>query len=130
MWSTDWTMDQLSSDCNNVTLDAQAQQHVEFDADFCAEQNPHNVEVFGLSDVSTWLRRMEQRQQRALRAGKLKLVHKIHREIDLVLAKAETHGPTGPQAAFCNGEVDEEPLELDSIWGSDWVSLAVTCGGA
>jgi len=120
MWSTDWTAEQRPFVDNNAHADSEG--CVEWGGDCCVEQRPDHiafenctecspgsalehqpdgVEVFGLSDMSTWFTSLQRRREQALRAGKTKLVRKIEREIDLELEKSRQQGPTGPQAAFC-----------------------------
>lgn len=149
MWSTDWTIEQAPAAAGNTVvaagdvvdwnaeccvqeqsdqvdaadvLDGNAQCCVEEQPDQVAFENCIGCEVFDLSDVTTWFARMQQRRVQALRAGKTKQVRKIDREINLELEKARQQGCTSSQAAFCNGEVQEEPVESDGIWGEDWAT--------
>jgi len=149
MWSTDWTLNDFPSAGNHATMNFQ--ETLDRCSDCCVQQQPdcfgvedsvqwttndHEdpesgcVQVFGMSDVSTWFTRLQQRREQAIRSGKAKLMRKIDRELDTEVEKARQQGPTGAQAAFCNGEVDEEPPEKDSVWGMDWVGLLAMPGGA
>lgn len=91
----------------------------------CSEQRPEHVEVFELSDMSTWFTRLQQRREQALRSGKTKLVRKIDREIDFQVERCRNQQPTGSAAAFCNGQTDDRQAELDDIWDEDWSDLHV-----
>lgn len=142
MWNTDWTVEQCLSASSHVLVDAG--DNTECSADYCEdgtveqrldclafenyeEQPPECVEVFALSDVSTWFTRLQQRREQALRSGKTKLVRKIDREIDL---ESEKSRQKDSQAALCNGHTEEEESsEMDGIWGEDWASLPVAAVG-
>jgi len=130
MWSTDWTIEQVPPASDRTLVDAE--NSVDWDTDCCVEQQPdqvgfenHGCEVFDMRDVATWFSRMQQRRERALRAGKTKLVGKIVREIDTELQKSREQGSAG-----CNHQVHQEPVEFDGIWGEDWASLAAADCGA
>lgn len=148
MWSTDWTMEHcLVASTHPIQS---AEDSIDLNDSCCVEQQPDIIgfekllesparnreeqyskfiEVFDLSDVSTWLARLQHRREQAVRTGRTRLVRKIDREMDMEAEKSRRRGPIGPLAAFCNGTEGEEPVELDSVWCKDWSCLA-GAGGA
>mmetsp|Transcript_58030 Transcript_58030/g.106767 ORF Transcript_58030/g.106767 Transcript_58030/m.106767 type:complete len:329 (-) Transcript_58030:119-1105(-) len=150
MWGADWTIERVLPSPRRLPCTPTKHQDLleegEWNEDCCVEQQPDFVafenyvgcrrpslcgtepqqpepvetEVYELNDVSTWFTRLQQRREQALRKGKAKLVRKIDQELE----KAREQGCKGSQASFCNREVDEEPAELDGIWGEDWAGLA------
>lgn len=148
MWNMDWTAEKCltasggsGSDGDDAGLqrgEEQSDYCVEQVPDYvdfhnctestglrCSEQRPEHVEVFELSDMSTWFTRLQQRREQALRSGKTKLVRKIDREIDFQVERCRNQQPTGSAAAFCNGQTDDRQAELDDIWDEDWSDLHV-----
>lgn len=146
MWGADWTIERVLASPQRLPTSPMKHQDLvegEGSEDCCVEQQPDFVsfedyvecrrpsscsaepqrpepvetEVYELNDVSTWFTRLHQRREQALRKGKTKLVRKIDQELE----KAREQGCKG---SHCNREVDEEPAELDSIWGKDWAGLA------
>merc|ERR1719356_1229898 len=94
----------------------------------CGAPRADYVEVFGLTDVSTWFTRLRQRREQARRAGKTKLMRKIDRDMDFEVERSRQQGPVGPQAAFCNGLVDDGTSGAGDMWDEDWASVNVAGG--
>lgn len=91
------------------------------------------VEVFELNDTPTWLARMQQRRDQALRAGKQKLVQKIDKEIADVRKARALESPRGASigvssaVASAKGERREtkapNSAPEEDVYGMDWSAL-------
>jgi len=90
------------------------------------------VEVFELNDTPTWLARMQQRRDQALRAGKQKLVQKIDKEIDNA-QRAHAPDPRGVSAGAASATAtprgpSQDPkaprCATDDVYGMDWSALS------
>lgn len=116
LWSSDWT---------NVAEAMKRQPPVE----------AQPVEVFEMSDKSTWLAGMEKRRDQAKRAGKEKLAQKISKEIAEALRSQQVgHVQSSSAAAARQGErsaaaqrkapVEEDSIDaMESVYNMDWSRL-------
>mmetsp|Transcript_101520 Transcript_101520/g.291362 ORF Transcript_101520/g.291362 Transcript_101520/m.291362 type:complete len:307 (-) Transcript_101520:262-1182(-) len=89
--------------------------------------SPSSVEVFELNDTPTWLARMQQRREQALRAGKQKLVLKIDKEVADALRMQASEPPRKREsrvASSASAPVQEPAKDAnEDIYGMDWSVL-------
>lgn len=106
IWEADWT-------------DPEARQQVV--KQLSESEVPRPVEVFELSDTPTWLARLQHRRVQAQRSGKLKLVHKLDKEIEHAMKTVSVPDP-GAHVRLAAGKEAAEVPE-DDIWSMDWSAL-------
>eukprot|EP00930_Biecheleria_cincta_P028659 TRINITY_DN19998_c0_g1_i1.p1 TRINITY_DN19998_c0_g1~~TRINITY_DN19998_c0_g1_i1.p1 ORF type:complete len:242 (-),score=52.72 TRINITY_DN19998_c0_g1_i1:75-800(-) len=111
IWEVDWT--------NAEQRGAAARQLSETAA-------PMSAEVFELNDTPTWLARLQQRRDQAQRAGKVKLVQKIDKEIagamkdQAISLRKDAESRSDRGQACVNGPVDSS--QEDDVWSMDWTN--------
>mmetsp|Transcript_17717 Transcript_17717/g.44871 ORF Transcript_17717/g.44871 Transcript_17717/m.44871 type:complete len:313 (+) Transcript_17717:104-1042(+) len=89
------------------------------------------VEIFELNDTPTWLARLQQRRDQALRMGKQKLVQKIDKEIAIARrahAEDSTKSSVGVASAVAAHEGQKKTPRgvSDDVYGMDWSALPTT----
>jgi len=110
LWETDWTNAEERGAVAKHILEAEA---------------PWEAEVFELNDTPTWLARLQQRRGQAKRAGKIKLVQKIEKEI-IDAQKAQKGSPPkrGKNLSDSPSHDRAQMPEEDNVWNMDWSNFA------